>query len=179
MTLILNLIDDNRPYCVYYHLVDQTVFYIGSGVLSRAFDHGSARRNEAWNAYAAKRAVSIFIAGQYADRSTARRDEYAAIKAHRPIANLPYDRDGPLDYQVREGATIPWRVATDAFTGMRIRMTDADGRLIHIFGDLKQAVMVTRLSKSAICNSISGRYPVVDGKRFIREPRPASGYWWA
>ena len=178
MTLIANLIDDARPYCVYFHLVDDVIFYIGSGVLSRAFDHGSARRNEAWNVFAAKRPVSVVISGQYADRSTARRDEYAAIKAHRPIANLPFDPAQPLEWQARDAAGLTWRVASDAFTGSRIRMTDADGRFLHFFADLQQAAALTGISKSAISNSISGRYPVVDGKRFVREPRPASGDVW-
>jgi hypothetical protein len=173
MTLISNLIDDAKPYCVYYHLIDQTVFYIGSGVLSRAFDHGSARRNEAWNAYAARRPVSINIVGQYADRATARRDEYAAIKKHRPIANLPYDAAVGLDFQVTQGDGIPWLVATDAYVGMHIRMTDEAGRFQGCFGSLQLASDMTGVSKSAISNSISGRYPIVSGKRFIREPRPA------
>ena len=172
MPLISSLIDDERPYCVYFHLIDQTVFYIGSGVLSRAFDHGSARRNLAWNEYAARRLVSIDIVGQYPDRATARRDEYVAIKTHRPIANLPAEPGTPLEWQTRQGAGIPWLVATDAYAGMHIRMFDETGRPLHSFGSLKLASEMTGISKSAISNSITGRYPVVSGKRFSREPIP-------
>lgn len=177
--LISEIIDDANPYCVYYHLADGVLFYVGSGVLSRAFDHGSARRNEAWNRFVSGRRVTVQIASQHAERATARREEYAAIKAHRPIANLPYDLAVPLEWQTRQGDGIPWLVATDVFTGTRIRMTDADGRTLHMFGDLQTAAAMTNITKGAICNSISGRYPVVDGKRFFREPRPASGALWA
>jgi len=176
MTLISNLIDDQKPYCVYFHLIDQTIFYIGSGVLSRAFDHGSARRNEAWNAYAARRPVSIDIVGQYADRATARRDEYAAIKKHRPIANLPYDPVAPLGWQVRQADGAPWLVATDAYEGMQIRVVNQAGQLVHIFGSAHLASEAMRVSKSAISNSITGRYPFVGGYRFIREPRGTPAY---
>jgi hypothetical protein len=177
--LISGILDDANPYCVYYHLADRTLFYIGSGVLARAFDHGSARRNEAWNRFVDGRRVSVQIVSQHAERATARREEYAAIKAHRPVANLPYDPALPLEWQERQGEGIPWVVATDAFTGTRIRMTDADGKFRHFFGDLQTAASMMGLTKGAICNSIAGRYPVVGGFRFFKEPRPATGLVWS
>lgn len=172
MTLISSIIDDATPYCVYFHLIDQTVFYVGSGVLSRAFDHGSARRNQAWNVFVARRRVSVHIVGQYAERSVARRDEYAAIKKHRPIANMPFDPAIPLDWQVRQGAGIPWLVATDAYEGMWIRVLDGHGNFLGTCSSLKSAAERTGISKSAISNSISGRYPIVSNHQFVREPKP-------
>lgn len=172
MTLISGIIDEARPYCVYFHIVEETLFYIGSGVLSRAFDHGSARRNEAWNAFSAGRRVSVQIVGQYAERAAARRDEYAAIKAHRPIANLPFDPAKPFEWQERPGDAIPWLVATDAYLGMQIRVVRQDGNC-HVFGSIAEAAALMKVSKGAVSNSISGRYPEVNGLRFIREPRSA------
>lgn len=173
MTLISGIIDGAKPYCVYFHLIDQTLFYVGSGVLSRAFDHGSARRNEAWNRFSAGRRVSVQIVGQYEERAIARREEYAAIKAQRPLANLPYDPAEPFEWQERAGVAIPWLVATDAYVGMQIRVDRPDGTY-SIFRTLAEAAGCMRVSKSAVSNSITGRYPVVGGLRFTREPRPAA-----
>lgn len=167
--LILNVIDESRPYCVYHHIIDGNLFYVGSGVLGRAFEHGSARRNEAWNEYAQRSGhptVSVFLAHRCEGRSEARRVEYEHIHRYRPIANLPRAPHVALDWQIKtiEGVSV----ATDAYTGWDIEMLP-DG---DTFVNLKMASLLTGISESAISNSITGRYPVVSGKTFRRIPAP-------
>lgn len=171
-------IDPQKPYCVYFHLIEGVLFYIGSGVLSRSLDHGAARRNQAWNIFTNGRRVSVEIEGYYETRAEARQKEYTAIRLYRPIANLPYDPSGALEWSYAPADGRAFLVATDNEKGTRIRMVDAtDGRLIHIFATVRQAAALTGISAGAISNSITGRYLIVAGRRFIREPRPGGLLW--
>lgn len=88
--------------------------------------------------------------------------EYEHIRKLRPIANLPYQRDRPLDAEIRYDRGKP--VFTDAYEGKVIRM-NPDNR---IFASLEYASKATGISKSAISNSISHRYREVAGKTFDR-----------
>jgi hypothetical protein len=164
-----NVLVREKPYCVYYHEINGVVFYIGSGVLARAFEHGFARRNEAWNIYVDMNGpdVTVRIAHYCRERAEARRVEYKRIKLARPLANLPYDPSLALEWQVKNVEDFG-HVATDAYEGKAIRM-DPDGT---IFRSLTEAHRCTGISKSAICNSCSGKYPIVQGKQFCRVPRP-------
>jgi len=168
MSILEKILRRDAPYCVYHHLIDGHVFYIGSGVLSRAFEHGFSRRNEAWNKMVDDTGpdVSVRIAHYCRERSEARRVEYEQIRLARPIANMPYDPTIAFEWQVREIGDFG-TVVTDAYVGVDIYMEPDN----HVFRSLTDAHRTTGISKSAICNSCSGRYPVVQGKRFYRVRR--------
>lgn len=156
----------DRPYVVYYHLIDGHIFYIGSGKLSRAFDHGSQMRNEAWNAFSAGRPVDVVVFRRFALRAEARRVEYAAINAWRPIANFPSTPGAPLDWLPRQAGG--YLSAMKPHEGERIRVEPWG----WTFKTVTDAAKATKVSLAAVCNSISGKYPMVGDLMFYREPIP-------
>lgn len=159
----------DHPFVVYYHLIDDLIFYIGSGHLSRAFDHGSQRRNEAWNEFVAGREVTVWVQGYYSLRATARRVEYAAIKAMRPVTNFPREPDEPLNWLRRPSVHRLMASAMKPYAGERIRV------LPHgwTFETVVEAARATGVSSAAVCNSISGKYLMVGDYMFSREPIPS------
>jgi hypothetical protein len=109
--------------------------------------------------------VTVQIVHYAKERAEARRVEYERIHRLRPIANLPFSPPNWLEWQIVTDEAGQ-RVATDAYVGRQILMTP-DNR---IFKNLTEATQITGISKSAICNSCSGRYPEVAGKQFYRIP---------
>ena len=159
----------DKPYVVYYHLIDGHIFYIGSGHLSRAFDHGAQRRNEAWNRFCAGREVMVWVQGYYTMRATARRVEYATIKAMRPVANFPHAPGEPMRWLSRPSVHERMASAMKPYDGSRIRVMPWG----WTFETVAEAAKAAGCSSAAVCNSISGKYPMVGDYLFIREPIPA------
>lgn len=169
--VIEGIINDDVPYCVYRHLIGNIIFYVGSGTLPRAFESGPARRNEAWNRFVALNGVpcvTVEIVERVRERSVARRLEYDYIRKLRPIANLPFDASLALEWQVLPIEGSASFLATDADFGKSIRSWPSG----NIWPNVEIAAAMTGVSRSAVYNSLSGRFPEVRGVRFERVPRP-------
>lgn len=158
---------DGRRYCVYFHYVDEVLFYVGSGQIARAFEFEPSRRCPAWQQFVDGRPVSVVLTRRTDDRNAARRTEYDAIRRYRPIGNEPLEKGQALDWRVVDHSPTPeyrHMVASiiDRFTVVRAEPGGAT------FPSVRDASKALGVSESAIHNSISGRYLDVRGYRFSR-----------
>lgn len=153
---------DGRRYCVYGHYLGSVLFYIGSGQISRAFEFEPTRRNPAWQFISARREIDVVLLHRVRTRDEARRLEYAAIGRWKPFGNETLEEDQPRDFRIinTQGATVA--VLVDRVTVVRCLPSGWEYRTV------KEASYALGVSKSAIYNSLSGRYPDVRGMRFER-----------
>jgi len=166
-----DVIDPASEFAVYGHFANGKLFYIGSGILSRAFDAGNSRRNEKWNIYVGGHPVSVFIFGRFGSRAEARRVEYEQIKKYRPMANGPYEASVPIEWF--DCVVDGWQVARDPDLGTTIAVLPTGATYSNVRG----AANAFGVSPSAVCNSISGRYPQVNGLQFFRVEVAQLGEW--
>jgi len=91
--MILNDILDGR-FCVYLHSIDNAIFYVGSGRVTRAFECVRTERSRAWHEFRANRPVTVTLFEFFDDPNEARRKEYRLIKSLKPLANI-HGRERP------------------------------------------------------------------------------------
>jgi len=162
-----NILDPKNPYAVYFHRCEGRIFYIGSGALARAFDHGDQRRNIVWNRFVAGRLVSVSIWAFYPNRAEARAEEYAQIARFRPVANSSVDTEPEWSPFELDG----WHCARSLSYDTRVWAWPSR----RSFDTVGEAARALGVSPSAVCNSISGRFPIVAGLRFARFKRGDHG----
>lgn len=77
-----------KLYCVYVHIYNNEIFYVGHGRGQRPFDLGG--RNDGWTQFVQQiGCYTIAIVGQYATKNEAFYAEAALIKAAGPRFNMP------------------------------------------------------------------------------------------
>ena len=83
----MSVVYPRRPFCVYLHRTGSTVFYVGSGKHSRAWE--VTGRHAIWQAYVARLAsYDVEIVFRSAVLATARAEERRLIARLRPCCNL-------------------------------------------------------------------------------------------
>lgn len=88
-----------RQYCVYRHVVDGEVIYVGMGTAERPFRVCSNDRAPGWTSImCSASAVEVQIVGWYSRQAEALAAEKAEIKLLRPRGNrqIPKERDESL-----------------------------------------------------------------------------------
>lgn len=163
--ILIPEIFDGRRYCVYHHYADGLLFYVGSGQIARAFEFEKTRRCPTWGEFSYNRKISVVIAGRFTDRNEARRREYRDIRFFRPCGNDTLE----------EGQTFGWREIECAGVRVatlidRVTLVKCDPLGIE-FPSVAAASNYLGVSRSAVYNSISGRYPEVRGFTFSRVER--------
>lgn len=148
-------------YCVYAHLVDGVIRYVGMGSVSRAFSLRPAERNNAWRDGSAGKAISVALLAFFHDKRDALDFEKSCIDRYDPHWNgskyavgakhtrPPPSVDGPLR-RVRRVTRV---------------MCDQTG---EVFANGTAAAKAMGLSQGAVSNVLNGRYESVGGYTFSR-----------
>jgi hypothetical protein len=87
-------------YCVYCHVKDGFVFYVGSGNVTRPFDITS--RNLRWKAFAKDSIVEVRILEWFARKDDAYISEIEWISRLRPPANMQRTKTTETTYEKRK-----------------------------------------------------------------------------
>lgn len=105
---------NGKPYCVYHHVCDGKVFYIGSGTMARPFTRDG--RNRRWLQFVKENPnYEIRIDGRFQDLREARIEESKQIKDQRPLCN-------GKDASLKPASTtehISIRIPADVMTALR------------------------------------------------------------
>lgn len=132
MTGISILVPAATPFCVYKHVMESTVFYVGMGSISRAFDAGN--RNKIWRQYAGNRDFLVEVISLHETEESAHKEEKHLIEQWRPACNMRgTGRDFPPERRAAITARLmghPCNAETRAKISDRIRKAYARGAFI-------------------------------------------------
>lgn len=179
--ILIRDIFDGREFCTYGHYCDDTLFYVGSGVLPRAFDFSFGKRNEEWHCVRADRPVTVRIFGRHRTADAARRMEYDIIRRNAPVANETRAARGRSKGMARMlETTRPWEPGDTLYSPplrsgqcVIIICEPVEGGPAREYRSIKEVMHATGISQGAISNTLSGRYPSVRGLKMRREIRDA------
>lgn len=135
--------DFDKPYCVYFHWLDDAIIYVGSGTLSRAF---STTRNSLWEEKTRYRKVQVEIVSLHEDRDLAFGAERRYIELFQPECNIM------LRPRVRKNGMV------------RCNETG------EVYSSATHAAHCVGVTRGAMANVLNGRYASVKGLTFSRIP---------
>lgn len=103
-------VTDSLPYCVYHHIADGVVFYVGSGSSSRPFQRKG--RTPGWIAHVKSHAgYKVEIVRWFEYLGDARTFESAEIKRLNPIVNIRVTSTGEPKGKTRFTTLVSFRVS--------------------------------------------------------------------
>lgn len=151
----------NLGYCVYAHLVDGVIRYIGMGSVSRAFSLRAADRNSVWQDGAAGKTISVAILAFFHDKRDALDFEKSCIDRYDPHWN------GSKYAVGAKHARPPPSVEGPLKRVRRVTRVKCD-QTGEVFANGTAAARAMGLSQGAVSNVLNGRYASVGGYTFSR-----------
>lgn len=139
------IISYDKPFCVYFHKVEDDIVYIGSGTFSRAFDINPTQRNPLWGTVTLYRDIEVQIVSAHSDRDAAYGAEKRMIDMLQPVCNIAI-------------RTVPKRVRS------KVRCLQTG----EIYASTTAAARALGLSPGSVSNVVNGRWESVSGYTFFR-----------